>query len=214
MAEKKQGMLKDGTRRKAPMTGGRGGGMPRIIWLGILVSVVGAVFLFRNQTTSVPTGIGENQTIVTAPEVETMLEAGTVPHSGEVDITDQVPALTPETPAAGADRKPDAADTKPVDAEPAPRTATAAAEPVTPVRPQENGPYVVQIGSFGQAGNADQEAARITALGWEALVKVGNTSDGAIIYRVRIGYFKSRGEAESFIKQNRSQLGGAIAVHR
>jgi cell division septation protein DedD len=220
MADKKQGMIKDGTRRRAPMTGGRGGGMPRIIWLGIFVSVVGAVFLFRNQSTSVPTGIGENQTVVTAPEVAPALETEIMPRSGEVDISDEVPTITPEHSAQGTDERPaaaaaTAADAAPTPATPVTRTPSVTAQPAEePVIPQPDGPYVVQIGSFGQAENADQEAARVTQLGFKALVKVGNTSDGTIIYRVRIGYFKSRGEAETFIKQNKSHMGGAIAVHR
>ena len=41
-----------------------------------------------------------------------------------------------------------------------------------------------------------------------------NTSDGTIIYRVRIGYFPSRADAETFIKQNRTLMPGAIAQHR
>jgi cell division protein FtsN len=74
---------------------------------------------------------------------------------------------------------------------------------------------MVQLGSFGSAENADKEAARIKqAAGYDPVVKVGNTSDGKIIYRVRIGYFKSRAEAETFIRENRQSMRGAIAVHR
>ena len=35
-----------------------------------------------------------------------------------------------------------------------------------------------------------------------------------MIFRVRIGYFKSRTEAEAFIRQNRKHMPGAIPVHR
>ena len=63
MAAKKQGLVKDGTRRRTPATkGGRGGGMPRIMWLAIIACAAGAFFLFRSQSADVPTGIGENQT--------------------------------------------------------------------------------------------------------------------------------------------------------
>ncbi len=218
MAAKKQGLLKDGTRRRTPATkGGRGGGMPRVMWLAIVVCVAGAVFLFRNQSADVPTGIGENQTIVTAPDVETTLDQEAAPRSGDVDINSQAQTLTPEkseTTTAKTEAKP--TESQPVvqqtpKAKPAPK---ATQPPAEIIKPLDNGPYVAQIGSFGKADNADKEATRLQALGWKAIVRVGNTSDGTIIYRVRIGYFKSRIQAEAFIRQNRKQVRGAIAVHR
>jgi cell division septation protein DedD len=72
----------------------------------------------------------------------------------------------------------------------------------------------VQVGSFGEAANADGAAAKLRAAGWDARVKVGNTSDGTMIHRVQIGYFTTRQQAEAFIAQNRKDLAGAIAVHR
>ena len=192
--------------------------MPPIMWLAVVVCVAGAVFLFRNQSAEVPLGIGENHTVVTAPDVESSLDQEITaaeeasPRSGDVDIDSQAPTLTPEQ-----------SDTKPV-AEIAKPAATVAKKPVASkpkttttvaaIVPVERGPYVTQIGSFGDAANADKEAARLKGLGWNALVRVGNTSDGAIIYRVRIGYFNSRSDAETFIRQNRKQMRGAIAVHR
>ena len=218
---RRQGLLKDGTRRRTTGSGGRGGGMPRIIWLGILVFILGAVFLFRSQNTRVPTGIGENQTIVTAPDVESNLGQETTPHSGDVDIAEQAPALTPEQPAGTKPAETKPAETKPAETKPA-ETKPAATKPAATkpavaaplIKPLDNGPYVVQIGSFGMAENADQEAGRLREKGWDALVKVGNTSDGTIIYRVHIGYFASRSDASTFIQQNRQQMSGAIAVHR
>ncbi len=220
MSEKKPGLLKDGTRRRTPATkGGRGGGMPRIMWLAIVACVAGAVYLFGNQGGDVPTGIGENQTVVTAPDVESTLDTEATngqdagPRSGDVDITEQANALTPEK-----DEAAQAVETKPVETKktvtnppPVRKVTETAPEPIVPA---STGPYAAQIGSFGQAENADKEAARLQTHGWNARVKVGNTSDGTIIYRVHIGYFKSRAEAESFIRQNRKKMTGAIAVHR
>jgi cell division septation protein DedD len=216
-------MLKDGTKRTTTTKGGRGGGMPRIMWLAIIVCVAGAVFLFRSQSSEIPTGIGENQTVVTAPELDRSVDdaANIVPdespRSGDVDITAQTQPLTPETdktvPARQQTPPPVAKSTVAQVPETKPQSAPkkpAAAQ----VKPIEAGPYVVQIGSFGKADNADREASRMQQLGWNALVKVGNTSDGKIIYRVRIGYFKARSDAETFIQQHRKQMSGAIAVHR
>jgi len=216
MAAKKQGLMKDGTRRRTPATkGGRGGGMPRIMWLAIVVCLAGAIFLFRNQSGDVPTGIGENQTVVTAPEVETNLDQENSPRSGEVDITEQANTLTPEkSETTSAPAETPKAETTKTEAKPVAAKPTATKPAPDPIKPLANGPYVVQIGSFGKAENADKEATRLTQLGWDARVKVGNTSSGEIIHRVHIGYFKSRSEAEAFIRQNRRQMSGAIAVHR
>ncbi len=225
MSEKKQGLLKDGTRRRTPATkGGRGGGMPRIMWLAIVAVVAGAVYLFGNQGGDVPTGIGENQTVVTAPDVESTLETESTteqtasPRSGDVDITEQAQALTPEKDSSAPAKAAPAEETKPVVKKkvitnPPPQRDINEKAP-EPVMPIPAGPYVAQVGSFGKADNADKEASRLQGLGWDARVKVGNTSDGSFIYRVHIGYFKSRGEAELFIRQNRKQMTGAIAVHR
>ena len=68
----RQGMFKDSSRRKAASnkTSDKKG-MPKIMWLAMGVCVVGAVFLFYSSKSSVPTGIGENQTIITAEDLET-----------------------------------------------------------------------------------------------------------------------------------------------
>lgn len=215
MTAKKQGLLKDGTRRPAATRGGRGGGMPRIMWLAILVCLVGAFFLFRSQNSEVPAGIGENQTVVTAPDVESTLTQEETPHSGDVDINEQAPALTPEKPADETTANEPKA-TGPAKAKPRPtaKKPQPTPPPVEAIVPVANGPYVVQVGSFGEAANADKEAKRLQDLGWDARVKMGNTSSGEIIQRVHIGYFKSRADAETFIRQNRKQMSGAIAVHR
>jgi len=220
MAAKKQGLMKDGTLRRTAVTKGeRGGGMPRVMWLAVVACLAGAFFLFRSQSTDVPAGIGENQTVVTAPDVETSLGQEASPRSGDVDINTQAQTLIPET----SDTDSVKPETQPEENKPAiTQTPVARPEPVRkvtepapePIMPVDKGPYVAQIGSFGKAENADKEALRLQGLGWDALVRVGNTSNGSIIYRVRIGYFKSRAEAEAFIRQNRKQMQGAIAVHR
>lgn len=210
----------DGARRRSrAKQGARGGGLPPVMWVAIIICVVGAVFLFRTQTADVPTGIGENQTTVTASDHETSLAQDESARSGDVDINSKSQELTPEisdqTAAKPAEKEPEPA--KPAPAKTTQKnttttTATKVAPP--PIVPFEVGPYMVQVGSFGDAANADKEANRLVAQGWDARVKLGNTSAGNIIYRVRIGYFKSRTEAEKFIRQNRKKLSGAIAVHR
>jgi DedD protein len=211
------------SRTRLPLKGG-GRGMPPVMWVAIVVVAAGAFFLFRQGGNDVPTGIGERRTVITS---EAAYEAPDedAPRSGDVDIADQGQALVPEKPEGDAPpaqqeaaKEPAAATTTPTQTptEAKPQAAPPRPQPKPdPIVPLERGPYMVQLGSFGSAENADKEAARIKqAAGYDALVKVGNTSDGKIIYRVRIGYFKSRSEAEKFIRENRKTMGGAIAVHR
>ena len=196
----------------------KGRGLPRIMWVAIAVCIIGAVLIFRDQGGNVPTGIGEYQTVVTAPEGETTLQQEMEPRSGDVDINDQTRALTPEKPSgAAADPVAEPAPAQEEAKQAAPKTApktVAKAPEVQLVKPSDNGPYLVQTGSFGDAANADKEADRLKALGFDAGVKVGNTAEGSLFYRVRIGYFKSRSEAEAFIRQNRKIIPGAIPTHR
>lgn len=207
---------KSGSKVRRPR---KGKGLPRIMWVAIAVCIIGAVLIFRDQGGDVPTGIGEYKTVVTAPENEEAPPAENVPRSGDVDITEQTAELTPEKPtgepAAETVTKTEAA--KPAPIEPKPEPPAVKPTPKTPppprIQPADRGPYLVQTGSFGDSENADKEASRLQKLGFDARVKVGNTSDNNIIYRVRIGYFKSRTEAEAFIRQNRKAMPGAIPAH-
>ena len=231
-------------RRRAGKSGK--GGMPRIMWLALLVCVAGAVALFRSGGSDhIPTGLGENRTVVTAPDLDTE------PVSGDVEIAAEGLQLTPETPVPGADLgQADNAplelelsrpleETRAVDTETAPATTDAAAPaetkpaataqtlpadvksepvhtapPVPRIAPQPQGPYLVQAGSFGDTENAQKEADRLQKAGWAAAVRVGNTAGGDLVYRVQIGYFATREDAQTFIDQNRRKLPGAIPAHR
>ena len=202
----------------------KGRGLPRIMWVAIAVCIIGAVLIFRNQGGDVPAGIGEYKTVVTAPEGEETAPEESAPRSGDVDIADQATTLTPEKPEPGStapvEEKP---EVKQATVNPTPEPATTQPKTTKPktttpppprIQPASRGPYLVQTGSFGNSANADKEAARLQALGYDARVKMGSTSEGTMIYRVRIGYFKSRTEAEGFIRQNRKHMPGAIPAHR
>lgn len=241
-AEKKPAVRR---RRRAGRSGK--GGLPRIMWLAILVCVAGAVALFRSGGQEhTPTGLGENRTVVTAPE------AGE-PTSGDVEIAEQGLQLKPEAPVAGAELG--RADNAPLElsvdrplvesgeVDPAARPATTgeavpavtenqeppasdlpadlpkpeprkAAPPAPKLAPQPQGPYLVQAGSFGDSENAQKEADRLQKFGWDAAVRVGNKAGGGLVYRVQIGYFSTREDAQAFIDQNSGRLPSAIPAHR
>jgi cell division protein FtsN len=88
------------------------------------------------------------------------------------------------------------------------------APPAPRLAPQPQGPYLVQAGSFGDTENAQKEADRLIKAGWDAAVRVGNKAGGGLVYRVQIGYFATREDAQAFIDQNSRKLTGAIPAHR
>lgn len=221
---KQEGPRKAGAGRRS--RSGRAGrsNTPRIMVLALLVIVAGGAALFWPRGGGVPTGIGEHKTVVSSPSDTTL---GTAPpRSGDVDIADEgAPRLIPEKAEEPTAAKTDSPTEDPPPAarpEPEPeavkpvtRTETKTqAKPVPRVQPTTDGPWVVQVGAFGEAPNADKEAARLKALGWDARVRAGNNSSGNMVFRVWIGYFASRTEAQTFINQNSRQLGGAYPVHR
>ena len=215
-----------GTERvkRRSRTAGRSGGPSPIMIAAAAIVVVGALALFWPRGGSPPAGIGEHQTTVTVDgdSVRSQVTGRTQPRSGDVDIDQQVQTLVPEQPDDGSPNAAPAATapitTKPANTTPPPPAASQAAtipdggSASTRIEPSASGPYVVQVAAFGAAENADREAARLRALGWDARVRTGTNSSGAAVYRVWIGYFASRQEARRFITQSGEELADAIAV--
>jgi len=218
MTEKdnKRSLLKSRSRFRRTR---QGRGLPRVMWVAIVVCVIGAVLIFRDQGSQVPTGIGEYQTVVTAPDQETTIPDENRPRSGDVDINDQTNTLTPEKPTGGngdttTSKPPVKETTKPATTKQTTTKTTKPAPPPDRIKTSASGPYLVQTGSFGNIENAEKETNRLKKLGFDARIKTGNTSDNSLTFRVKIGYFKSRKEAEAFIRQNRKKMPGAIPTHR
>ncbi|WP_024538387.1 SPOR domain-containing protein [Comamonas badia] len=109
-------------------------------------------------------------------------------------------AATP-APAAGTDPLGDLARARAQGA----GTTTAAAAPGAPV-PAAAGAYnyFIQAGAFRAPDEADAQRAQLAMLGWEARVSEGQQS-GRAVYRVRIGPFARRDDAE----QLKGKLDGA-----
>lgn len=215
--DSKEGLRKNGTnkRNRAGKTG-RSKGTPPIMIAALVVIVIGAALLFWPKGDPNLTGIGEQQSVVTIPDSNSHTQAitqGTTPRSGDVDIAQQGQNLIPEKPEGEVTQKVEEKKQTPKPKpKPKPVASSKPAEP--PVQPQPDGRWAVQTGGFGSAVNADKEAARLALAGWQAMVRAGSNSQGNMVYRVWIGYFISRDEAGTFIKQNHKKLADAFAVHR
>ncbi len=129
------------------------------------------------------------------------------------------PANVPATPSAQPD--PLRADAVPVErpmvaapavpvpvapeppARPKPAPALSPPEPaVAPAgaTPKSAGQWVVQVGTFGQKGNADRLSTRLREQGFEAFVSA-TSKEGRTMHRVRVGPSASRDEANSLAKR-------------
>lgn len=108
------------------------------------------------------------------------------------------PAATPEAPTAAAPAPraaPGNPEALPPSADPLGDLARAKAKaaPAAGVDPFE---YFVQAGAFRTQQDADAQRAKLAMLGWEARVSERETN-GRVVFRVRIGPFSKRDDAES-----------------
>lgn len=212
------GLRKTGTSRRLRTGKGKSGGTPRIMILAVLLVAAAAAFLFWPKGGGSPAGIGEHRSVVTAPaplDSSTTGLADNRPRSNEVDINEAEVKVVPEEPRDGhavrEQTPPDPAPSKKPAQKPAQK---ATIPPAQKVQPSSEGRWAVQTGGFGKAENADQEAARLQKTGWNAIVMAGSNNQGRIVYRVWIGYFPSRDEAQLFLNQNKDRLSDAFVVHR
>ena len=103
------------------------------------------------------------------------------------------PAVSSARPAAAAPAKP--APSAPAKPTPAPPAPTPAPAPVaTSSTPAALRDFAVQVAALNAREEAERIAKRLATKGYEAyVVPPGN---GAVMYRVRVGHFKTRREAE------------------
>jgi DedD protein len=93
-------------------------------------------------------------------------------------------------PTASSDAPPARAAAAPAAAAPKPAATTAVA------RSSAKGAYEVQLGSFGEEGNARREAQRVGTFGYKATVS-SHKSGARTMYRVRVGSYDNRAEASA-----------------
>lgn len=80
-----------------------------------------------------------------------------------------------------------------------------------PISYDPAGEYTVQIGSFDEARLAGEQVKRLSAEGYPAYAIANTGNKGA---RVRIGYFKTREEAERFGRLFKKDKGAEFWVDR
>ena len=110
------------------------------------------------------------------------------------------PAATPPTPKSDAPSPVPAAKTAPAPTKTAPPAKNAAAAATTVEPPatsaEPGGPgFAIQVAAVREAGEADAMVKRLAAKGYSAYVFRPAKADG--IYRVRVGKFKDRREADT-----------------
>ena len=131
---------------------------------------------------------------------------------GAVQPQPQPPAAVAPPPSPSADNVTTAtqstpvADAAPVDSvSPGNVTTGEASTPAQPPTAGDGFNYFVQAGAFRVPGDADTQRAKLAMLGWEARISEREQS-GRPIYRVRLGPFLQRSEAED-LKQKLDSAG-------
>ena len=150
---------------------------------------------------------GKNPARPPAPAAAAAPDANGAAPAAEVTAA-RTPASKPATadskPATKADAK---ADTKPApSADPLGDLAKARSAAVDPFD------YFVQAGAFPSQSGADAQRAKLAMLGWEARVSE-REQNGRTVYRVRVGPFSKRDDAEQ-LKEKLESAGVESAMVR
>ncbi|QXL83841.1 SPOR domain-containing protein [Comamonas sp. NLF-1-9] len=202
---------------KAGRSGQRGGTFAGLV-LGVVVGL-GIAFVVAAYVSKVPVPFlssGSRLADQDAKEAERNKDwnpnAGLVTNAGSKPAAAPSPAPAPaghETtvPAASDDPLGDLARARAQGSAPesmatAAAPASAAAAPAAPAAATGN--YYIQAGAFRAPDEADAQRAQLAMLGWEARVSEGQ-QNGRAVYRVRIGPFARRDDAE----QLKGKLDGA-----
>ena len=118
-------------------------------------------------------------------------------------VAEEVPAGVPDrepfaTPAvAKAPPPPAAAAARPPSSKPAAAAATVAAKAPAPEEVPPGAGFVVQVAAVRQRTEADAIRGRLAKKGYPAFVTTASTSGATTTYRVRVGKYPSRGEADT-----------------
>jgi DedD protein len=145
-----------------------------------------------------------------APEEPVPVRTETIQVGGQPEAAPAVaePALVAKTPAASSDEQQVAAaavarESEPhttapaISSPPAPASAPPkSAAPPQAARPAAKGAWTVQLGSFGDEDNARKLAQRVGTYGYKSAVSTLR-SGGRVLYRVRVGSYDKKSEADA-----------------
>ncbi len=87
---------------------------------------------------------------------------------------------------------------------PPPGVAASSAAPRSTAAPLEAFVYFVQTGAFTRSDDAEQQRAKLTLLGLTAKITEREQA-GRTVYRVRVGPFPARGEADTLVQRLQDQ---------
>jgi cell division protein FtsN len=130
---------------------------------------------------------------------------------GETEIVDAIPSgerssttirVEGVPPEAGSQTRAERPQALPQSAIPASRSGSG----LKTSGPVEDGGYVLNVGSFKTRLNADSMVLDLQKKGIPAHVRAA-TSKGATVYRVRVGYFESSGEAAAYARELKKEFG-------
>jgi DedD protein len=107
-----------------------------------------------------------------------------------------VVSAEPETQVAVAAPEPEPLKPAAAPPQPKPAQAPAAAPKAAPPATTAKGDWVVQVGSFGEEENAKRQAQRVNTYGYKPAVSSVRAS-GRPMYRVRVGPYPTRAQAEA-----------------
>lgn len=127
------------------------------------------------------------------------------------DLVD-VPSSKGMSPVPEPEPEPATATATALDAVARPAEPAPAAQPAA--QPAAGAGWAVQVGSFGDRENAEALAERLRGRGYPVLTTQFR-SGGQVLYRVRVGPFSQRLEAESQLARVQQQLGlnGRVVGH-
>jgi cell division septation protein DedD len=146
------------------------------------------------------------------------------PRSSDVDLGEEVPEMVPEQPASNrtttavtekavAKVTDEAAKMPPLN-DPLAKADEKLEPAAMPGDPAETGKWAVQLGAFGSEKNAQKMGDVYRNKGFRVEVPAMRTTGGGLSYKVWIGFFNTRGEANEWAQKHKSDLGDFYITHR
>ncbi|NEV60590.1 SPOR domain-containing protein [Thiorhodococcus minor] len=162
-------------------------------WLivGIAVGVVATKILAPGQDAAEPATETAARESASPSRPKPSFKFEEILTQAEDDDDGKAPPLPPPAP-----RPQPPVQEKPATPEPAQARAVEPAPTPAPAAKPRRGSYVVQVGSFSRAADAERLKAQLAMLGVSTSVQAATLSNGRVTHRVRTGGYASRAEAK------------------